>query len=120
MPGEPDIDLQQRDPFVIEWKGSYSRAFQRCLNILGALGADLVDADPNHGFLEARCGPSLRGFGYAVRIEFQTHLEWTSVRLQSIPRFSLLDWGAADGFLARFKEAWDRMPDANEGIESTE
>ena len=112
MSGEPGTDSQQQDALVIEWQGSYSTAFQRCLNLLGVLGADLVDADPNHGYLAGRCGPTLAGIGIDIRIDFETHLEQISLRVQSTPRLKLLDWGAAERFLVRFREAWDRIPDS--------
>lgn len=106
---EPDVP--RRGTLVIEWDGPFSRAFQRCLNLLGALGADLVDADPNHGYLAGQCGPSLGGLGINVQIDFETHLDRTSVHVKSTPKLILLDWGAAEGFLRRFKDAWDRMPE---------
>ena len=111
MSREPEPDSPRPGMQIIEWNGPFSRAFQRCLNLLGALGVDLIDADPNHGFLAGRCGPSLGGLGVNIRIDFRTNLDRTSVIVKSTPRIRLLDWGAADGFLARFKDAWDRMPE---------
>src|ERR1041385_889247 len=103
----PEPVTRQSDPgkLVIEWQGTYSRAFQRCLNLLGALGVDLIDADPNHGFLAGRIGPSMGGLGVNVRIDFQTHLNRTHLTVQSKPRLKLLDWGAAEALIVRFKEA---------------
>src|SRR5690242_9972226 len=100
MPAEPPSESSKPGSLLIEWNGSYSRAFQRCLNLLGVLDVDLIDADANHGFLAGRCGPSLGGLGCNIRIDFETHLEQTSVRIQSTPRLRILDWGAADAFLA--------------------
>lgn len=94
----------------IEWTGSYSRAFQRSLNLIEAFGAELRDADPNRGYIRAGVGITAIGAGFTVEIHFQTTDGVTTVRIQAAPAIPGLDLGAGRRFVARFAETWKGLP----------
>lgn len=99
-----------------EWEGSYTEAFQRALDVLGALGSAVVQADPHRGVIAGRMAPSLLSFaplGALFRVTLATRGETTFVEVRASPLVSLLPsigaWSAAT-LHSRFEEIWLRLP----------
>src|SRR5688500_4073461 len=56
----------------ISWLGSYAEAFQRVLDLLPQIEAEILDVDPNHGYVVAAVRGSIRTFGTSLRINLIT------------------------------------------------
>ena len=98
---------------LIVWEGAYSQAFQRALDVLAALGAQITSADPNRGTIEARIDPSPLAaipFGAHVRVTLATQDGVTSVELGSSAVVRPFGTPGAARLLEDFTNAWDRLP----------
>ena len=94
----------------ISWLGGYTEAFQRVLDLIPEIGAEILDADPNHGYVVAAKGGSLRTFGTTIRINLLTQEGVTFVQIDAGPSASLFDWGESRSLVTRFLQLWDRLP----------
>lgn len=93
----------------ITWLGTYTTAFQRCLDILDLMELELVDADPNHGAIAGRGRLAGIGAGTTLRIGLRTQEGITTVSLLADSR--MVETGQSRRLLRRFVDIWDRMPD---------
>jgi hypothetical protein len=96
----------------IEWDGTYTQAFQRALNLLALIDAELLAADADRGTILAATGLSVFTFGSTVRILLRTQEGVTHITVEAAPSISLVDWGASRRLVNSFRETWDRLPDA--------
>jgi hypothetical protein len=80
------------------WNGTFSGAFQRVLDILGILEAQVVAADPNRGVIQARTSAGL-GPSAIIDVEIRTSEGVTVVCVSSKSRRGR----------AEFLEIWDRL-----------
>jgi hypothetical protein len=96
---------------AIEWPGAYSDAFQRCLDILRALDADLMAADPNRGVLVARTGLNPFVLGKTIRCTLITTEGVTRILVEAAPSALPFDLGQSRAFVTRFLEVWNRLPE---------
>lgn len=94
---------------TISWLGSYTEGFQRVLDVLAHIGASIVDADPNRGYVIAASEGSFLTFGTTIRVTLNTQEGVTFVTLEAGPS-ALLDAGHSRSFLNRFLQSWDRLP----------
>jgi hypothetical protein len=95
----------------IAWLGTYSQGFQRSLDIMGAIPAQVVSADPNRGTITARTGLTLLSYGATVNVHLQTIEGVTTVFVEPAPSASVYDWGESRRLVSRFLEIWDRLPE---------
>ena len=93
----------------ISWLGTYADAFQRVLDLIPQIGAEILDADPNHGYVVAAVGGSLRTFGTTLRINLLTQEGVTFVQIEAGPS-CLFDVGESRSLVNRFLQLWDRLP----------
>ncbi len=92
----------------ITWTGSFTEAFQRALDVLGSIRAELVDADPGHGTISDRTGPFSLGPEISVRIHTVEGV--TTVDVEAHPGAPLPDLGASRRLVGRFLAEWSRLP----------
>ena len=98
----------------ITWEGGYSQAFQRALDILQALDANIVAADPNRGTIAARLNPSpvsVAPLGGAFTAVITTQQGVTLVDIEVVSAISVLGGRGAKAFVSEFVDAWDRLPE---------
>jgi len=95
---------------TISWLGSYADAFQRVLDLIPQVEAEILDADPNRGYVLASAEGSFRTFGTTVRINLITQEGVTFVQIEAGPSASLFDWGESRSLVNRFLQLWDRLP----------
>jgi len=95
----------------IAWRGTYSQGFQRSLDIMGAIPAQVVSADPNRGTITARTGLTFLGYRATVNIQLQTIEGVTTVLVEPVPSAGVFDWGESRRLVNRFLEIWDRLPE---------
>jgi len=96
-----------------EWDGTYRDAFQRTLDVMGALGAVVTHADPNRGSIAARIAPSLVSlapFGASYRVMLATSGGITSVEVRASSVIPVLRNVSSAALLSRFEEIWLRLP----------
>jgi hypothetical protein len=113
-PGAPmrsaiDPSLRTR----ISWAGTYSQGFQRVLDVLAALGADIVAADPNRGTVSARLPPSPLSptpLGAAIQVALATQGEATLIDIEVVPGTRALGSRGAAALLCQVVEIWGRFP----------
>jgi len=96
----------------ITWEGGYTQAFQRTLDILQALDANIVAADPNRGTIAARLNPSpvsIAPLGGAFTAVITTQQGITLVDIEVVSAISVLGGRGAKAFVSEFVDAWDRL-----------
>ncbi len=95
----------------ISWLGTYSQGFQRALDVLSALGAEIAAADPNRGTISARMPASpvsITPFGAVIRVALTTQDGVTFVNVEAVP--GLAGTPGASRLLNHFTQVWDRLP----------
>jgi hypothetical protein len=92
----------------ITWTGTFTEAFQRALDVLGNMQAELVDADPGHGTISARTGPF--SLGPEISIKMHTVEGVTTVQIEAHPAAPIPDLGASRRLVSRFLAEWSMLP----------
>ncbi len=94
----------------ISFLGTYTQAFQRCLDLLQALNAELLSADPSRGILTAGTPPYGWALGCTVRLSLQTQEGVTFVTVEAAPSVNPLGGAEARRLVRRFLQLWERLP----------